>query len=273
MGNVEQRNPFNVEYVKRLPADPVEAALAITSTALNGVSTGSTKLDEILVHSLRPPPEFLDNTLLPAAILLEQLRQRSKGLVQWQSYELTTADRGGLTKGLVDGLVRLRKSLLTLIAGRNLQEKVSVSRSYYAALLDGRSEPVLLASDVERIQELVHILRTEIRQTNELDERHKARILKRVDALQAELDQPLTALDRGMIRVIELGAALGEFGKKVKPLVDRVREVGEVFGRSKVRSMGLPEANRPELLPPEEPALPAPGLDPQETGEGLGASN
>jgi hypothetical protein len=105
--------------------------------------------------------------------------------------------------------------------------------------------------DMARIQTLINELRDLIANTDELQEDHRARILKRLEKLQAELHKSVSDLDRFWGILSDGAVILEKVGESAKPIVDRIREIAEIVWRVQARAEELP-SNIPLRLPSGE---------------------
>jgi hypothetical protein len=76
---------------------------------------------------------------------------------------------------------------------------------------------------------------------SDIPEDHKQRLLNRLEKLQAELHKKTSDLDNFVGFVADFGMMLGKFGKKVKPLVDRVTELADIAVRVMSAGHGVPQ--------------------------------
>lgn len=103
--------------------------------------------------------------------------------------------------------------------------------------------------DVARVQVLLNELRSIIGSSIEFDEKHKRRLLKRLESLQSELHKKMADLDHFWGLVGDAGVVLGKFGKDAKPLVDRIKEITKITWKTQSRAEELPsDASSPALL-------------------------
>lgn len=101
--------------------------------------------------------------------------------------------------------------------------------------------------DINRIQELVNELREITTDSKLFDVRYKERLLKKIEALQSEINKKMLSLDRFYGFMGEAGVALGRFGNDVKPLVDRISELLRIVWRTQARAEEL-ESGHPHPL-------------------------
>ncbi len=102
--------------------------------------------------------------------------------------------------------------------------------------------------DLNRIQKLVNELRDLIAASEELEDTHKRRVLKRLEKLQSELHKKVSDLDVFYGTVIELSVVARIVGENVKPLVDRIRELVGIVWPTQARAFDLP-SDAPFRLP------------------------
>lgn len=94
--------------------------------------------------------------------------------------------------------------------------------------------------DIERVQELINELRTNISSLETLDQSHRQRLLKRLETLQSELHKRVSDLDKFWGLVGDAGVVLGKLGKDSKPIVDRIREIAGIAWNTQSRAEELP---------------------------------
>ena len=103
--------------------------------------------------------------------------------------------------------------------------------------------------DLNRLQELINEMRGIATNTNELSERHRSRILDRLEKLQAEIHKRVTKLEHAWLLVPEIGLALGQFGKDAAPMGDRLNETLRIVTGAEARRAELPSSYEPPFLP------------------------
>lgn len=106
-------------------------------------------------------------------------------------------------------------------------------------------------NEVDKIQELINILREEISKSTLFEEEHQQRLLKRLEKLQAEIHKKMSDLDRFWGLVGDAGVAIGKFGKDAKPIVDRIRELTDVVWGAQRRAEKLPDNSSNPLIDSE----------------------
>lgn len=95
-------------------------------------------------------------------------------------------------------------------------------------------------NDLKRIQTLINELRENLTESKVFEEKHKARLLKRLESLQAELHKKMSNLDKFWGLLGDAGIALGKFGTDAKPFTDRIIEMTRIIGRTQAKGEGLP---------------------------------
>jgi len=102
--------------------------------------------------------------------------------------------------------------------------------------------------DLDRIQQLINELRDLISKNKIIKQKHKQRLLSKLENVQKEFHKTMTTLDLSLGAIIETGVALGRFGEDVKPLTDRIGELAGIILSSQKRAYGLPSSLTFKLL-------------------------
>lgn len=102
--------------------------------------------------------------------------------------------------------------------------------------------------DLKRIQDLINELRDLISASEDLEAKHKRRILNKLNKLQSEIHKSVSDLDTLYGSVIELSVLARIVGENLKPVVDRIRELMSIVWPTQARAFGLP-SNAPFELP------------------------
>ena len=117
----------------------------------------------------------------------------------------------------------------------------------------GQFHYALAPLEQSRIQTLINELREIIGASSIYEESHKRRLLLRLEVLQGELHKKLADLDRFWGLIGDAGVAIGKFGKDVKPVVDRIREITQIVWNRQAETEGLPPpTDLPRLPSPDE---------------------
>jgi len=96
------------------------------------------------------------------------------------------------------------------------------------------------SGDIDKIQNLINLLREEITKAKFIEDNHKQRLLKRLEKTQSEIHKKVSDLDRFWGLIGDAGVALGKFGEDAKPIVDRIKEVTNIIWRTQARAEELP---------------------------------
>lgn len=102
--------------------------------------------------------------------------------------------------------------------------------------------------DLARIQELINELRDMITGSDFFGEKHKERLLKRLEELQLELHKKMSSLDKFWGFIMDAGPALGKFGNDAKPFFDRINELAKIIWGTQSITQELPTSTPPPLL-------------------------
>ncbi len=135
---------------------------------------------------------------------------------------------------------------------RKLKQDIKQYSDKYRAAFSGAlyelDEP-----EVKRIQALTNQLRDLVTASEDFEEKHRRRILDRIEKLQAELNHKMSNLDRFWGLIGDAGVAVGKFGTNAKPFVDLIREIAEIIWKVQARDAELPEpGGLPQLGGSEE---------------------
>lgn len=102
--------------------------------------------------------------------------------------------------------------------------------------------------DLDRIQQLINELRKQITDSELFEDSHRARLLRRLEMLQAEMHKKMGDIDKIWGLVGDAGIVIGKFGKDSKPFVDRIKELAQIGWNTQARREELPSnVNNPLL--------------------------
>lgn len=115
--------------------------------------------------------------------------------------------------------------------------------------------------DHKKLQALINELRTLISGTDIIDDDHKRRLLKRLEAMQSELHKTVSDIDRFWAFIGEAGIQARIFGENMKPICERIGELAKIVlavvaAKEGIKSIAAPDMNNFMLLPPAETAKP-----------------
>ena len=107
-------------------------------------------------------------------------------------------------------------------------------------------------NELEDIQFFINDLRDLIVKCTGLENEHKARLLRRLENLQAELNKKVFDLDRFWGLIGDAGVVLGKLGTDAKPIVDRIKKITTIIWRVQIKVEHLPGGTPPLLLGTDE---------------------
>jgi hypothetical protein len=144
-------------------------------------------------------------------------------------------------EGDIRPATRCMERLLGLLEGCVLLTE-HASEAEFAAL----PLPVfsLNKSDRSRVPKLCADMRKIVLSTDAFDHPHKVRISNRIAEIEAEIHKEKGRFDTILGGVVDIGEALGRFGKALKPLTDRMSEV------RRITQENTPEYS--QIPPPDE---------------------
>jgi len=130
--------------------------------------------------------------------------------------------------------------------------KIDSFKSRYESMFKSSFAYEFSQGDLDRIQVLINELRSHITESKSLEADHKQRLLKKLEKLQNEVHKRMSDLDKFWGLIGDAGVVLGKLGKDAKPIVDRVREVGEIVWKTQIRSEELPSSTPVPILGKDE---------------------
>ena len=130
--------------------------------------------------------------------------------------------------------------------------KLNGYRQKYSNLLSKRPAYEFTEGDIEQIQEHVNQLRKLLQAATDLDEGHRARMLKRLEAFQAELHKKMSDLSKFFGFMGDMGVAMRKLGQDAKPIVDRYEQIIRAGWQAEARSAGLPHDSEMPRIGHEE---------------------
>jgi len=161
-----------------------------------------------------------------------------------ETYGISTASPE-ITNNRAQNLARIRDCFAALFvkAEDEVTRKVlENARNHYTARFNQSFAYEFSDNDLRRIQDILNELRDLIRASKLIDDDHRGRLLKQLEALQRELHKRVSSLDRFLGFLAEAGMILGQFGKDAKPIMDRIRELVQIISQVSAMAQGLPGA-------------------------------
>lgn len=140
-----------------------------------------------------------------------------------------------------DGARNCMKDVADLLAEIN---GLKLSEHFIAEDKDHEVTFELDSGEVAEIFRLAGEMRTIVSESKKFDEAHKRRLMSRISKIEFEIHRSHGSFDVILAGITEFGETLGKFGKDVKPLVDRMKEIRQIT-QAKTK-------NYPEIAPPED---------------------
>jgi hypothetical protein len=142
---------------------------------------------------------------------------------------------------------RLRDMVRTELSGRYSRGYFETKTEEYVALFSRVAVYEFSEEDFRRVHELVRELRDLIRSSSLITDEHKRRLLRRLEAMHAELHKKTSDIDRFWGFIGEAGIAMRKFGEDLAPISERVLELGGIvitviFAKEGIKA--LPEVSQ-----------------------------
>ncbi len=211
---------FTEEFVKKISDDPVIGIIDTIRSATDALSSETGYSDEDY------------DLLLECLSLVLTISEQYEVTLPSQAPKLQ--GRGEDSQQIVRFLTQVRDALKTRKENRRLADL----RRKHAMLLGGFVYE-FSQGDLERIQILIIELKDQIINNKFIEEEHKRRLLRRLEALQSNLHKKMSELDRFWGLVGDAGVVVGKCGADVKPIVDRIREITGIVWRTQARAEEL----------------------------------
>lgn len=227
---------FSDVYVDALRNSPLDGAIDVCSRALS-----HTECDP-----MRGPEDvYSDASVLVEALALVKEMERA-GLI---GFDAVAPDIRGEANSDYRTIREFLHRVLTDLSEQQAQHKFQLLSQRFSIQLGGTFAYEFSKGDQNRIQELLNELRDFVSSSDQFESEHKQRLLRRLEALQAEVHKKVSDLDRFWGMVGDAGVAVGKFGTDAKPFVDRIRELTGIIWRTQARAEELPsDAESPLLL-------------------------
>lgn len=216
---------FDDQFLDGLRTDPLEGALQVCARAIDAVD-----------HGRNWDQEDYEN-LAEALALLEEMR--SAGLLTLLSPVPTFSPKGNLAEKCKVA-IQLIQGISNQISGQAEELRLEAHRKRFKASLGSGFVYEFSQGDLEKLQILINDLRATIAANTGLASEHKSRLLKRLEALQAELHKKISDLDKFFGLIGDAGVVLAKLGNDAKPIVDRVREIADIIWQTQSRAEELP---------------------------------
>lgn len=220
---------FNDDFIESIANDPIKSILEIISITQKNLSHDRDKNYNVFLEGFSLITSVLDNFKLS---------------LPFHITEPTLV-------GDISDVIKIEVFFNTVkkeFNKKNTLVKFNTTKSRFDALLAQSFSYEFSQGDLDRVQKLINELREEINTSSLFEQKHKARLLKRLEKLQAELHKKMSDIDAFWGLVGDAGVAIGKFGKDAKPFVDRIREITDIVWRTQSRAEELPSGTPTPLL-------------------------
>ncbi len=147
-------------------------------------------------------------------------------------------DRAQLLSTIVVFINKTLNGLIPYIQSEEEQKLLQNYRGEFAVHIGKAFVYEFSDGDLEIIQKLLNEMRDLVTESNIFEDKHRRRLLKRLERLQQELHKKQSDLDHFWGLVGDAGVVLGKFGDDAKPFVDRIKEISEIVWRTQSREIG-----------------------------------
>ncbi len=202
---------FSREFIERIPDDNDEAIVVIADE----YSRMRSQLGGGGEH---------DHDFLEAYAIIQAFSESRSVNLQLPKVEPPRTNRDSLFAVLNDAKGSANKRIYARDAKAHFEFKEDEYRAFFS------KAPVYEFSEdsFARIQQLIDEIRTEIQKSVLVTEDHKRRLLRRLEAMQAELHKKTSDIDRFWGFIAEAGIVARKFGEDLRPLNERVAELGRI---------------------------------------------
>jgi len=205
---------FTRDFLTSLPSDNLEASVAIIDEF--------TRRFEDSDYSKEDLKDYLEAyaifcTFIKARKMDIQISSLD-GLVNWREIE----------NHVYSFVLERGKVLRETLAKRTTETILSDTEAEYTGIFSSEQTYEFSDKDIQHVQKLTDELRTLISSSTLIDDQHKRRLLRRLEAMQRELHKHTSDIDRFWGFVAEAGIVSRKFGEDMKPISDRVFELGKI---------------------------------------------
>lgn len=123
----------------------------------------------------------------------------------------------------------LRNTIRTELAGRHSRNYFEVKTEEYMALFGKAQVYEFSEEEFKRVHSLANELRDLIRSNSLITEDHRRRLLRRLEAMQAELRRKTNDIDRFWGFLGEAAITMRKFGEDLQPVSERVMELSRII--------------------------------------------
>lgn len=148
-------------------------------------------------------------------------------------------------------VINLRKELQKYVDSDNEERLLEKFRTEFKTHVGKVFVYEFSEGDLTKIQGLLNALREQVVESSLFEEKHRRRLLQRLERLQQELHKKQSDLDHFWGLIGDAGVAIGKFGEDSKPFVDRIKQITDIVWRTQSRAEELPSDSRPAFLSDE----------------------
>lgn len=210
----------------------------LNESPLEGIDAVCKKTRELLAQYEYETSEWSDSEhkILWEACSLINLTVEYNYFVLYPTLPMPTTNINRNCQELIEYINRIEE----IIKSECLSLDIEKYKNLYSAQFNKAFAYEFSSGDLNRIQELIGELRIQITNFKDLDDKHRARLLSRLEKLQSELHKRVSDLDRFWGLIGDAGVVLGKFGTDAKPLVDRIVEISKIAWNTQARAEELP---------------------------------
>ena len=114
--------------------------------------------------------------------------------------------------------------------------KYETAKQHYGRLFGKGVSYEFSDDDFERVQELLNRLRDLLTKSEDFEEDHRLRLLKKLEALQRELHKRMSNFDKFWGYFIDSGIALSKFWENAEPFRNDVKELFEIVCKTQAKA-------------------------------------
>lgn len=232
---------FTDEFLNNLSDNPHEAIVQITGKYISEYKN----VESLLKNKNTKKLSFLNESLELYSLFIAFNDKHTLDL-SLPNIELAT-DRG-IVASVRDWSVIMHNGHKRMGRKQNRTSKIEGYNKIFSASLGTQFIYEFEFDDLKQILKALNEIRYLITKSEVIDEKHKRRLLTRMEKLQSELHEKVSDLDMLWGLIGDAGVVLGKFGKDVKPIVDRIKEVTKITWKAQSKAEGLPEGANPALL-------------------------
>lgn len=188
------------------------------------------------IESKKTQTETLDEIIAVFRAAVERLQIDEKTKL----YLLAQVRAHGKTRDFVAGITSAQRKL-----------RVTQIHQHF----DGTTKDSIFNLDKEavaRIMRLIAEMKDIVTSSDIFSKDHKKRLIDRISQVEIEIHKEKGRFDVILGGVVDFGDALGLFGKKVKPLVDRMKEIRNITQKTTRDYQRLPPPDDLKRLPPPD---------------------